>query len=283
MTPEICKASTVGDTKQLIDLCDNKSYWVAKLKDNNCWMVQNLDLDLGTEWPDANLSDYDVASTAYKPVATATIANAATVSNVNTGTRSWSLGDYVIINPEGSSDCGSPKSSFAECPQQFSNIAGQTASTNPDFYVQNGKKTAAGGEYDAHYLVGNHYQWNTATAGTGGTITSGQANGSICPKGWRLPTSNSGGEFATLVTALGGTSSTNNITKAPFYGVRGGIINQNTGSLFRYAGINGYYWSSTPNSDGANAYYLTFSNTNDVSPSHHNTRQVGRSVRCIAR
>ena len=57
MTPEICKntkakngASTVTPgnevTKQLIDIRDGKKYWVAKLADNNCWMTQNLALDL---------------------------------------------------------------------------------------------------------------------------------------------------------------------------------------------------------------------------------------------
>lgn len=209
-----------------------------------------------------------MASTAYKPVATATIANAATVSNVNTGTRSWSLGDYVIINPEGSSDCGSPKSSFAECPQQFSNIAGQTASTNPDFYVQNGKKTAAGGEYDAHYLVGNHYQWNTATAGTGGTITSGQANGSICSKGWKLPTSNSSisGSFGGLVAAGGIGTSVAKLTGDEYFFVRGGVVDQSSNFL-RYAGDNGDYWSSTPTTNANTSYRLLFHGTEGLNAS----------------
>ena len=48
MTPEICASATEGDTKQLIDQRDNKKYWVAKLPDGNCWMTQNLDLDLST-------------------------------------------------------------------------------------------------------------------------------------------------------------------------------------------------------------------------------------------
>lgn len=48
MTPESCAASQEGDTKRLIDSRDNKYYWVAKLADGNCWMTQNLDLDLNT-------------------------------------------------------------------------------------------------------------------------------------------------------------------------------------------------------------------------------------------
>ena len=42
MTAEICSKSTVGQTKQLKDTRDNKTYWVTKLADNNCWMTQNL-------------------------------------------------------------------------------------------------------------------------------------------------------------------------------------------------------------------------------------------------
>lgn len=46
MTASICQDSQEHDTKQLVDNRDGKTYWVAKLKDGNCWMTQNLDLDL---------------------------------------------------------------------------------------------------------------------------------------------------------------------------------------------------------------------------------------------
>lgn len=51
VTPEICSRTPEADASgnnqfQLTDKRDNKKYWVAKLKDGNCWMTQNLDLDL---------------------------------------------------------------------------------------------------------------------------------------------------------------------------------------------------------------------------------------------
>ena len=59
----------------------------------------------------------------------------------------------------------------------------------------------------------NYYQYNAATAGTGGTITSANAASSICPKGWTLPRSgnqagtlsldNNNGTFANLLRAYG--------------------------------------------------------------------------------
>ncbi len=48
MTPGGCAISNEGDTKRLIDKRAGKYYWVAKLADGNCWMTQNLDLDLST-------------------------------------------------------------------------------------------------------------------------------------------------------------------------------------------------------------------------------------------
>ena len=44
-------------------------------------------------------------------------------------------------------------------------------------------------EYDPHYLIGNYYQFNTATAGRGGSQANTNVEGSICPKGWKLPLS----------------------------------------------------------------------------------------------
>ena len=106
-------------------------------------------------------------------------------------------------------------------------------------------------------------------------------------EGLRLPTSGEDsednvGEFATLVTALGGTSSTSNITEAPFYGVRGGLVYQDS-NLFGFAGDSSHYWSSTPASSANAAYNLRFSGLSSVNPFINFGRQLGFSVRCIAR
>ncbi len=45
LTSAICKSSSPEETGELIDNRDGKKYRVAKLKDDNCWMVQNLDYD----------------------------------------------------------------------------------------------------------------------------------------------------------------------------------------------------------------------------------------------
>ncbi len=44
MTAEVCQNTYGHASKQLIDKRDNKTYWVTKLMDGNCWMTQNLEL-----------------------------------------------------------------------------------------------------------------------------------------------------------------------------------------------------------------------------------------------
>ena len=47
-TASQCASMAQGDQIQLVDSRDGKTYWVGKLPDGNCWMTQNLDLDLST-------------------------------------------------------------------------------------------------------------------------------------------------------------------------------------------------------------------------------------------
>lgn len=193
MTSSICETVDTGAEAQLRDTRDGKYYWVAKLADGKCWMTQNLDLDLSTSKA-LTSADSDVASSWTPGFTTATQATSSTVNpSSQVETRSWSLGNYRITNPTTSSDCGYPKNDLSQCTEQF------TPYTTP---------TTVNGDELAHYIVGNHYQWNAATAGTGGSITEGQATSSICPKGWRLPTSGVDGselqellQLATLVIA----------------------------------------------------------------------------------
>ncbi len=70
MTSNVCKSAADGLEGRLKDTRDNKVYWIGKLKDGNCWMTQNLDLDLNqanlltpsnsdvsSNWPSTALSD----------------------------------------------------------------------------------------------------------------------------------------------------------------------------------------------------------------------------------
>ena len=44
MSQVVCYRAQEGEEGRLEDIRDGKTYWVAKLKDGNCWMTQNLDI-----------------------------------------------------------------------------------------------------------------------------------------------------------------------------------------------------------------------------------------------
>ena len=277
MTAEICQASTENETKRLTDTRDGKKYWVTKLADGNCWMTQNLDLDLSNG--KALTPDDSDVSADWDPKNT-TLTDGTQTTTDTTAIWSWNLGDYVLTTPNAGTSCGtSGKSDFGDCTSVgFRSVAGMTPMTDG-----NATDVISGNTYNAHYHVGNHYTWNAATAGTGGTITSTNATDSICPKGWQLPTSNNtnSGSFGGLTAAYSISSNTAGSTalvSSPLYFVRSGHVD--SGSL-RFAGYYGYYWSSTAFSSTSDAYALSF-NSGYVYPSVISTRYLGRSVRCLA-
>ncbi len=281
MTSAICNASTEHETKQLKDTRDNKLYWVTKLKDGNCWMTQNLDFDIkvlaALDPPQSNVNPAtsDVSSywsessnPNYPPTTTKTGNINTGWSNTQTAVQSWDPGNYYYkyVSATDWTNCGTSLSNMSTCPSK-----GNWTTTAP----------AAEGQ---HYHVGNYYSWNAATAGTGGSITSGQASASICPTNWKLPTSNntSTGSFGGLMNAYSITSSNVNdkIRQTPLYFIPAGYVD--TDGL-RFAGYEGVYWSSTPASSTSYAYYLYF-RSGILNPSNNGNRYRynGFSVRCLA-
>ena len=272
MTPEICASSTENDTTRLTDIRDGKQYWVAKLPDNNCWMTQNLDLDL-TNGTLLTPDDSDVSSS-WDPPRSTEKNGTVTSDSTYTETYSWDFGLYVKNNPD-------DYDSYCDRVKTMSGCEGWTDATDltPAEAEWTGSvdNTVSGSTYDAHFLIGNFYQWNAATAGSGGTITSQEADDSICPKGWQLPTSNNSnsGSFGGLVGSLNGTT----ITQAPYYFNPGGYVE--LGSLWN-AGREGDYWSSTADSITGDAYILYF-DSGGVDPSSYGSlRYYGQSVHCLA-
>ena len=289
MTPEFCASVTkygAGKTARLKDLRDSKMYWVAKLADGNCWMTQNLELDLSTSTPlTSELSD---VTSSWTP-ANSTFYSAQDgwwgSSYYNT-VQSWNLGKYVWKTPNNTSDC-SPDTNFSEsaCASYWQDASSMT----PMATYRTDGVSVEGNTYDAHYLAGNYYSWEAATAGTGHSYTSSgsQAPDSICPKGFELPLShtnnnNVSGGFYNLLNQYGFTSSTgsgtNSITRAPLFFVRSGYVD--TADYLGSAGDYGYYWSSVASSS-PNAYYLYFLSS-IVRPSGNSYRFYGLSVRCVA-
>ena len=183
MTQEICAKSSENDTKRLIDSRDGKYYWVAKLKDGNCWMTQNLDFDIPAEGitsADSDISDVWNSTSTYPPTATSsTIYN----DDKAESTLSWDPGMYVNSNPGGPWNCEGTDLDVSTC----TSLVNVASGYNPMTEISSDGVIISGSDYDAHYLIGNYYQWNAATAGTGGSDIYTDPTGSICPKGWHLP------------------------------------------------------------------------------------------------
>ena len=122
---------------------------------------------------------------------------------------------------------------------------------------------------------GGLYNWYTATAGTGTqSMSSGNTTNSICPKGWRLPTGGSSGEFQTLYNNYNSLSA---LRSSPVNLTLSGDVGNST----PYGrGSYGRYWSSTAHSSG-NAYLIYLAASN-VYPAYSIGTYFGFSVRCVA-
>ncbi len=135
---------------------------------------------------------------------------------------------------------------------------------------------------------GNYYSWLTATAKTGASATGNgtPASGSICPKGWKLPTGGSnGGQFQALFGASGANLGSdyqtkfNNVQKAPYKFPAAGYLD--AGAKLYSSGTDGYYWSRVSRSD-TSACYLYFNRSFFRPGTNTYDRYVGYSVRCVA-
>ncbi len=176
-------------------------------------------------------------------------------------------------------------------------------SDNATAYVFNsGNKTNCGAS-GQNIPCGSYYSYLAATAGTGANVTENgyNASGSICPKGWRLPTATTSnadaqidgnwktGDFYALAKAYGANLESNySQNSSTFYNNAGPNTVPNfllagvyDNSIFYNGGSYGNFWSSTSNS-GSYAYNL-YLNSSSINSASEYYRKIGRSIRCIAK
>ena len=265
-------------------------------------MTQNLALDLSVDTP-LTPEDSDVTSSWTPGYDTQTDAKIGTG-----GALSWNLGEYVLSTPTTGDICTDgtvfelPVSTFANCVGGgFVDVSAMSAMTE----ISTNGVILDDNKYDAHYLVGNYYNWDAATAGTGNAIIDEDAIASVCPNGWHLPIGRDqgSGSFYYLLNQYGLSSNpgsgSDNIALAPLYLLRGGFvqvtdlstspqprapdINQEPG--LRNAGAVGIYATSSAPSTQYEIYSLYF-DTSAVYPNHtgypSSYRGDGFLIRCIA-
>ena len=278
---------------QLVDIRDNKLYWIAKLDDGHCWMTQNLELDLDSTTvvgssdaltsKNTNLKTY--GSNGYDSN------NGYSCSNTQTTTNCTASGEIITWVP-------TRTTVTTLTTGENSNFPNTTAANSTSYSYNPGDRyyypTSATGDTSytlaeceshnytdcAHYKAGNYYNWSASVASNNTSYTGNNtdAGNSVCPKGWRLP-KKSANEYQSLVDAYGITASNAlNLRNAPLYFVRSGYVRG--GSLSGVSG--GRYWSSTVDSANASTAYSLRFGSDSLYPAGNDGRYLGFPVRCVA-
>ena len=128
----------------------------------------------------------------------------------------------------------------------------------------------------------SYYSYVAAVSGSGIGLSQDGENApySICPRGWKLPTSgakaNNAGlfDFYNLAAAY-----KNNFFEQAGPGTTANFLLSGFSNI--YVGTYGYYWSSTVNSS-THAYYAMI-NSSGINPGWVDSRRYESAVRCLAR
>ena len=140
--------------------------------------------------------------------------------------------------------------------------------------------------YYAGPTYGSYYTFYTATAGWGTySVDTGNAPRDICPKGWRLPTGYSTGEFGVLASQYRDPEYDEEDPAA--FVADGNFIfsGRAHNDLQRYPGSIGYYWSSTVDFEEKVYYLIVYNNDGDPKTNVEDSfeKYDGMTVRCIAK
>ncbi len=257
-TEELCKEIYVGATETLIDTRDNTTYMAGRLKDGNCWMLDNLALD---------------------PT------NSTTAANMNASNTNATQEAITNLLNGGSSTTGWSNTAVADVDTNFYD-GGYTVprinNASKDTLVTSYGPASTNGQAK----VGIYYNYCAASAGTY-CYASGQgidvpdtiidAEQDICPANWRMPTGGNTGEYSKLAQKYGSDATSNNSLQ---YNLSTPLSGYYYGSSANYQGSYGDWWSSTYY--GSNYMYGLYVGPTFVYPyANSGIRSYGQSMRCL--
>jgi len=263
MNQEICNAVSQDETTLVVDTRDNQLYHIGKLKDNHCWTLDNLALDLiNTDITNlkGKTNASDIALEYLKGIRTGTTTDQYPTAGVGTFT---SISEYSI-----------PRISLADkdvVPQGSDPLASEALANN----------WKVGGYYNYCAASAGTYCWGNGTNPAGspttdpnsGTLLDVQED--ICPLGWRMPTSAADGEYQALYSAYSSDyTDFRRVLSTPLSGYYG------NGSA-RAQSEAGFFWTSTWANTSIMKNLLI--NTSNITPGAGNSRNIGYSVRCIVK
>ena len=297
----------VGSFK-LIDERDQHPYLVRRHADGNCWMVENLALELSTSGT-LTPEDSDVSEDWNPYESSGGANNFATYSLAQLGTEQQY--QYQPYGTSGSTYHWATK--YYNDPETGEKTLGTVMRNN--IYSQiprsyNNKSTYLGGisltgvSYSANYSTGDtdwnadhaptyyghQYNWYSATAESGTfAMSSGNARDSICPFGWELPRRNGEKSWASMITSYkdpsGNTlarnkASTSAVRQIPISLVGAGRYDYSTGNPRTSHNDHGYYIQSIAQS-GTDKSMFHFDATTDLSLYSNSQKIEGASIRCV--
>ncbi|MDR1300315.1 MAG: fibrobacter succinogenes major paralogous domain-containing protein [Candidatus Nomurabacteria bacterium] len=289
-----CQARPVYDaadpdpasTMTMIDTRNDQLYLVRKLKDNKCWMIDDLKLALK---PGMALTSDTTNVPASEPK-TIDFAWGSFTSGTYDDITNFVKTGYLTRSGTGSS----ASSNYDAWRQVNPNDSSMSNSTN--CISNTGDADNGGISYNTNSKTGCGYLYNYYTATAGSAAQADYSNGkgsgyiaqqSICPSGWKLPSGqNAGGDFGYLDTKYDGTGAYQSGTPAQLAtlwlsaGAWQGAFSGSYYSGLYGQGSAGDYWSSSVDLS-AYAYYTHF-HSSYVSPgAGSNTRLDGYAVRCL--
>ncbi|MBR2767017.1 hypothetical protein IKF20_03065, partial [Candidatus Saccharibacteria bacterium] len=275
-----CSNLSTGQVTALTDTRDNQTYAVAKLKDNKCWMIENLRLNNQYTTSAENIAKAQGYHSSFIG-----LANPETTNFTNSTTAN------SLYSTDGSTSA--PAITGSNTGYRFPRYNNQNTlnpATNMTVW-DNSSNT---------YSVGNYYTWAAAIADTT-NYTSGDHNTtSICPTGWHLP---SGGnknnaansDFWKLSVAVVGAEPANTSSQTlPYYAGTEGANASNKlrsypsnliysgyfeNAVARARSVNSVYYSGSV-FDGSRSYVFLLYNTGVYPGDYGDFKYDGISVRC---
>ncbi len=297
-----CSSLGSGKVTALTDTRDQDTYAVAKLADDNCWMIENLRLDYDANITTANTQSNNGAfGGVFSGLAEPETANFEDVTTANSLYKSDGSGDIKGVNGATLSDIGTTGYPGFRFPRY------RNDNTNTDSTINPNTTVSTMTSYDQNtYSSGNYYTWdaamantnyyNTTTVDANGFTPSEAAGTSLCPTGWKLPYGRDTGKGATtggfsyLDIQLGGTGTTSNSSSTPTGADMSKIYRTYPNNFIYsgealitsvyYRGSNGFYWSSTA-SDDFNSYRLALESSGVRPGSTSFYKYYGYSIRCL--
>ena len=305
-------------TFSLEDIRDEKAYLVRRLADDNCWMVQNLGLDLADFVETENLTSlntdlnskdvwdpgesmYEAAKTIDSTVTEEQTSYFPVISLDRLGAeqtyqfipRGGGVGHfwgskYYYDSETGLKTLGETvlDNEFAKMPRSYNDgdiwtdgSANEIGST----------ERSSGTPDNASQYVGLHYNYYSAIAESDSYTEDNVPMDSICPRGWQLPVGNSSEKsFRNLADSYdvlnSATNAQTHLMRAfPLSFVLGGFFPWRSGGTSSTSvGNNGYYWAASAGRWNAMTMYNFMSQRYIIVLNSYN-KTDSLSVRCVAR